>query len=594
MLTEALEVMKYVKTSAGRSSLRVVFEDTNNPRHDGSTIYLPSITAKTTKADLEGMMASTDHEVAHDLYSDFDILAEKCIDTSGSILGLIVNVIEDSRVNAIEAEKYEGFKMLWDKACPKHYEKLNKKAAANPADDFTKLLQALFQFQAKADSDLFPMCALAAESSPADKDLEDILNPFKGRLNELRPIIDKKPGSKAAYELACDIYRALGGDPEAEEKKQRDKRKAKEAAGDGEDGDPAEEVEGSPSDKDGGGKSAEDSDTWDIAKIKVDKDVVEELIPEHTKMRKMGINAEFVRKAGSSWTMTPYDLFEVVNYCKQTTHNLSPKILTETSSAKYFLSNFSDMVEGKANAPEMFANQVRRAIQIRARSRQEFGVKKGKLDQSRLSRIIIPSPGFNERIFKRKITSDVLDAAVTVLVDMSGSMSGAKALYACEATMLLNHTFNVLNIPVEILGFTDALSSYNPGMFVYKDFDTKVPDETLKYYFAQSSGHMHGNPDGENIAWAHNRLIKRKEKKKLLIVMSDGQPAASKSFHGIGEFTRKVIQEIENSKTVDIYGLGLLSRSVEVYYKAHSVVSKVEQIPLKLLDLIERKLLNEH
>ena len=98
MLTEALEVMKYVKTSAGRSSLRVVFEDTNNPRHDGSTIYLPSITAKTTKADLEGMMASTDHEVAHDLYSDFDILAEKCIDTSGSILGLIVNEIGRAHV----------------------------------------------------------------------------------------------------------------------------------------------------------------------------------------------------------------------------------------------------------------------------------------------------------------------------------------------------------------------------------------------------------------------------------------------------------------------------------------------------------------
>ena len=64
MLTQALEVIKYVKTSAGRSSLNVVFERTNQPRHDGNTIYLPQITARTTEKELKDMMCSTDHEVA--------------------------------------------------------------------------------------------------------------------------------------------------------------------------------------------------------------------------------------------------------------------------------------------------------------------------------------------------------------------------------------------------------------------------------------------------------------------------------------------------------------------------------------------------
>ena len=71
MLTEAIEVMKYIKASAGRSSLHVVFEDKNMPRHDGNTIYLPKVTVKTTESELTQMMASVDHEVAHDLYSDF-------------------------------------------------------------------------------------------------------------------------------------------------------------------------------------------------------------------------------------------------------------------------------------------------------------------------------------------------------------------------------------------------------------------------------------------------------------------------------------------------------------------------------------------
>ena len=103
---------------------------------------------------------------------------------------------------------------------------------------------------------------------------------------------------------------------------------------------------------------------------------------------------------------------------------------------------------------------------------------------------------------------------------------------------------------------------------------------------------MHGNPDGENILWAHDRLIKRKEKKKLMIVMSDGSPAATKGMHGIGNFTEKVIKEIEASKAIDIYGLGLCSSSVCYYYKSNSVVTAPEEIPSKLIELIERKLIN--
>ena len=103
---------------------------------------------------------------------------------------------------------------------------------------------------------------------------------------------------------------------------------------------------------------------------------------------------------------------------------------------------------------------------------------------------------------------------------------------------------------------------------------------------------MYGNPDGENILWVHNRLVKRKEKKKLLIVMSDGSPAATKRYSGLHTFTEKVIKEIEVSKTVDIYGLGLASNAVQHYYKSNSVVHTPTQIPSKLLELIERKVLN--
>ena len=75
--------------------------------------------------------------------------------------------------------------------------------------------------------------------------------------------------------------------------------------------------------------------------------------------------------------------------------------------------------------------------------------------------------------------------------------------------------------------------------------------------------------------------------------MSDGQPAASVSSYDLSAFTKQVVQEIESNKRVEIYGLGLCDESVFKYYKHCSTVNEPEEIPTKLLELIERKLLND-
>ena len=202
--------------------------------------------------------------------------------------------------------------------------------------------------------------------------------------------------------------------------------------------------------------------------------------------------------------------------------------------------------------------------------------------------------GFNERIFKRKEINNTLDAAVSVLIDMSGSMSGDKILHATAAANLLNHVFTVLKVPLELVGFTDTHTGDQPPlMFVFKEFNSPcISSETLLERFSAASSFMAGNPDGENILWAYNRLIVQKQKKKLLIVCSDGQPAASRYDWGIEDYTAKVIKNIEQENKVDIYGFGMLSDSVSELYKHHGVIDNVQSIPTKLLEVIERKLLN--
>jgi len=601
MLTKGIEVMKYIRASAGRAGISVVFEDANQPRHDGKTIYLPRIVTTTTELELKQLMASTDHEVAHDRFSSFDVLKKKELHPQGMLM-FVWNFLEDSRINYIEAVEYRGFKENWDDCSSILIEQIIKRCKEEPTPAST-LITAMFCWEVVLTGSMFPQIELAVSKATPNKKVLDVLNNFTDRLAHCYTILDKEIGTETTYQLAIDILKELGEECKVELKPIPTKPVKGEGEGSLKKPGGEEKAEGE-ADKDKSGKADGDEkakpkdEEYKVIELKITEDELAAYsLTMHNEdgedMGKVGINFEPVKEK-NGWDLTDYDKFIVVDYPKQT----SPADHYLVRSKKgNFLKEYRDEVEPKLVSQENFAQQVRKLIQIKAKVQRQYGVKKGKLDQSRLSRICFDAPGFNERVFKNKIDNKTLDAAITVLVDMSGSMQGMKAYYALASTLLVNEVCSTLNIPLEIVGFTDGkLNSYTdwcPTMYIYKSFsDLKVSSDKLKEYFEISSQWMVGNPDGENILWAHDRLVKRKEKKRLLVVMSDGSPAASKSSSGIGRFTDTVIKEIEKAKSVDIYGLGLCSRSVQDYYQSHSIVNQPEEIPSKLLELIERKIIN--
>jgi len=598
MLTKGIEVMKYIRASAGRAGISVVFEDANQPRHDGKTIYLPRIVTTTTELELKQLMASTDHEVAHDRFSSFDILKKKELHPQGMLM-FVWNFLEDSRINYIEAVEYRGFKENWDDCSSILIEQIIKRCKEEPTPAST-LITAMFCWEVVLTGSMFPQIELAVSKATPDKKVLDVLNNFTDRLAHCYTILDKEIGTEATYQLAIDILKKLGEECKIELKPKPIKLIKSEGDGKLEkSGGEEEKSDGLTSDtpdKDGE-KGESKHDEYKVIELKITEDELAAYsLTMHNEdgedMGKVGINFEPVKEK-DGWDLTDYEKFIIVDYPK----NTGPEQYLIRKKLSTFLKEYRDIVEPQLVSQENFAQQVRRLIQIKAKVQRQYGVKKGKLDQSRLSRICFDAPGFNERVFKNKIDNKTLDAAITVLVDMSGSMQGMKAYYALASTLLVNEVCSTLNIPVEIVGFTDGklngFTDWVPMMFIYKSFsDLKVDSDAIKKYFELSSSHMTGNPDGENILWAHDRLIRRKEKKKLLIVMSDGSPAASKGSLGIGKFTNTVIKEIEKAKSVDIYGLGLCSNSVKDYYQSHSIVNRPEEIPSKLLELIERKIIN--
>ena len=592
MLTNGIEVMKYVRASAGRAGLSVVFEDVNEPKHDGNTIYLPRITASTTIQELKQLMASTDHEVAHDRFSCFDLIKEKNLPSTNPLM-FVWNLLEDSRINMIESKEYKGFRENWDECGAEVISEILKRAKKD-TKPISKLVTSLICWESQISASSFPLVQLATNGFTPDKTITNVLNNYSDRLNHCHSILDKRKGSQSTYDLAYDILTELKTSMKEEFKlPEKPKPSSKDGKSDGTTDDEKSKVS-----KPGGAKTDSEaklaaSDEYKIIEIELTQEDIDKYsvtIPEDkTGMSKTGINIKPFKETHGDWDLTDYNKFVVVNY---------PKTIGD---AQYFhkepgfIRAYKDRVEKHLISQENFAQQVRKLIQVRSRVQTQYGTKKGKLDQSRLSRICFNAPGFNERVFKTKIENKTLDAAITVLVDMSGSMGGDKVFNALASTKLVNEVCSTLNIPLEMLGFTDVNESSkapDPLMFVYKSFsDFKVSNDSLEEYFSMSSNYMEGNPDGENILWAYDRLVKRKEKKRILIVMSDGSPSATKGMRGVSTFTHKVIEEIEQAKLVDIYGLGLCSDSVKDYYKSHSIVNEPQNIPSKLIELIERKIL---
>lgn len=128
------------------------------------------------------------------------------------------------------------------------------------------------------------------------------------------------------------------------------------------------------------------------------------------------------------------------------------------------------------------------------------------------------------------------------VISVPGSMSGVKRQEACKAAAVIEEGFKNL-MPMKIVAFD---YSGHPIHEIIKDWDEKHK-KNMCYNFMLHGRNGCGNDDGEDIAKATEELVKRKEQKKMLIVLSDGAPADE----------AKVKKAVENArdKGISVFGI---------------------------------------
>jgi cobalamin biosynthesis protein CobT len=236
----------------------------------------------------------------------------------------------------------------------------------------------------------------------------------------------------------------------------------------------------------------------------------------------------------------------------------------------------------EAHGASSFANQVRKLLQVMSLSRKEPNKRRGKLRTSSLYRTSMA----DTRVFSQQVQSMSMDCAVSLAVDFSGSMGGSKIKHAVHAAQLVNAAIARLGVPVEIWGFSD--NSQGPKEYRIKDYDERVSGEEITR--RMGFGNMQNNDDANSILFAWQRLVKRKEPRKVMIVMSDGSPASSGPCDPWGMLV-KVLKDIKEDGRVKMYGVGILDTNVEDLYEHRTVISKGSEIEDKLLEVMKQQVI---
>jgi len=252
------------------------------------------------------------------------------------------------------------------------------------------------------------------------------------------------------------------------------------------------------------------------------------------------------------------------------------------------------------------ANRLQRLLQAQQNRSWHYNLEEGLLDTAQLHRII-SRPG-DPLSFKQESESKFKDTVVSLLIDSSGSMRGRSMTLAAICGDIIGSTLERCYVKTELLGFTtkhwkggDSRKAWvnqgsppNPGRLndlrhiVFKSADDNFRRARKSFGIMLREGLLKENVDGEALAWAHQRLAKRTEERKILIVISDGAPVDDSTLstnhsNFLDNHLRQMIDSIENQSNVELLAIGI-GHDVTKYYEKSITINRAEELAEALLE----------
>ena len=262
--------------------------------------------------------------------------------------------------------------------------------------------------------------------------------------------------------------------------------------------------------------------------------------------------------------------------------------------------NLDQQLTNLQNIVTKLANKLQRQLLAKQNRSWEFDLEEGILDASKLSRVI--TNPLHSLSYKNEKEIEFKDTVVTLLIDNSGSMRGRPISVAAICADILSRTLERCSVKVEVLGFTTknwkggksrekwnlANKPTNPGRLndlrhiIYKSADIPWRQSKKNLGLMLKEGLLKENIDGEALLWAFKRIAKRKEERKILMIISDGAPVDDSTLSvNSGDYLEKHLKQtvkwIEENSNIEVLAVGI-GHDVTRYYKKAIKIADVQEL----------------
>lgn len=250
--------------------------------------------------------------------------------------------------------------------------------------------------------------------------------------------------------------------------------------------------------------------------------------------------------------------------------------------------------EAELSSVDEYANitirQLKKILKDQEKSMYASGYRMGgRFDAKSVARSEYYKDG---RIFKKKTEKHNPEICFSLLIDESGSMfSSDKIRKARMTAILLEKVLSEMDIPLLITGHTQ-LHNDDVTMDIFKDFESIDGEDKYRLTEIEAQGN---NVDGMAIAYNCEKMLQRNEKKKVLIVISDGLPAANgMSMSDSLQLAIDMVQKYRK-KGIEIFGAvidGEKDRIAQIYSDRTMDCTDLDTLSPELCGLVKRFIIN--
>ena len=573
---EKLEYFKTAISSTVRSlsnshKIEVCFGN-QTQKTDKNSIKLPELENISNQINFEEIRAISDSKSLRARFSNLKIF--KKYEPVGNVSKKLYNISEKIRCERIGTSYFKGVKNNIEKYYNKRVSGVDLKSSEDKIiESFENYLRTKFlDFQNNNDID--------KKLKPFKKDLNQ---QFKSKVAELKNLtLDQEKFNSLISKLISEM--SLDENIDEEQKKDEENNK--------------NEKESKPQNQDQKSTKKEekyeemsiDSGVPDLENEAKDSDeAIEELEVEKSSrpdLRKRN-NPNFADLKYKSYTQEFDEIIkaeelENAEELSRLRKNLDQQLL----QLKSFISKL--------------ANKLQRKLLAKQNRSWNFDLEEGLLDTSKLPRIIMDP--YNSLSFKKEKDIEFKDTLVTILIDNSGSMRGKPISVAAICADILSRTLERCMVKVEILGFTTKhwkgglsrekwMKNNKPNFpgrlndlrhIIYKSADNPWRQAKNNMGLMLKEGLLKENIDGEALKWAFNKMNKRKEERKILMVISDGAPVddstlSTNTSEYLENNLKKTVKWIEGKSNIELLAIGI-GHDVTRYYNRAVKITDVQDL----------------